>query len=228
MSFLSRLCADLDFVKSSFDTGLIARKSDSLMAETTPPPFAHLVAGLVAGGIDPNAARLGWQLWGKATQTLTLAGVDGALQFDGAQNISLVQNGEMHAFQNVMRNAAHVSARIGSKNLTALVVKQDRSVTVKIDGEQFDFEIIDPLDASQAQDDNADGIFAPMTGVVTIVNVAAGDTVTKGDPLLVLEAMKMEHVMVAPRDGVIAEVMCAPSSAVDEGSQLVVLEELAE
>ncbi len=67
-----------------------------------------------------------------------------------------------------------------------------------------------------------------MTGVVTIVNVAAGDRVTKNDPLLVLEAMKMEHVMVAPRDGVIAEVMCIPSSAVDEGNQLIVLEELAE
>jgi 3-methylcrotonyl-CoA carboxylase alpha subunit len=45
---------------------------------------------------------------------------------------------------------------------------------------------------------------------------------------LVLEAMKMEHVMLAPRDGVIADVMCKASSAVDEGNQLVVLEEVAE
>lgn len=228
MSFLSRLCADPDFVKSSFDTGLIARKSDSLMAEITPPPFAYMVAGLVAGGIDPSAVRLGWQLWGKATQPLNIAGVTGSLQFDGAQSISLLQDDEIHAFQNVIRNAGHVSARCGSKNLTALVAKHDRSVTVKLDGEQFSFEVIDPLYASHAQDDNADCVFAPMTGVVTIVNVAAGDRVTKNDPLLVLEAMKMEHVMVAPRDGVIVEVMCAPSSAVDEGSQLVVLEELAE
>ena len=67
-----------------------------------------------------------------------------------------------------------------------------------------------------------------MTGIVSIVHVAAGNTVKKGDALLVLEAMKMEHVMVAPRDGIIEDVFCAASSAVDEGSQLVVLEEVAE
>lgn len=228
LTFLSRLCADPDFAKSNFDTGLIARKSGSLMAEITPPPFAQMVAGLVAGGIDPRAARLGWQLWGKATQPLSLADITGRLQFDGPQSISLLQDGETHAFQNVTRGQTDVSARAGSKNLTALVVKHEQSVTVKLDGEQFSFEIIDPLDASHVQDDNADCVFAPMTGVVSIVHVAVGDTVKKGDPMLVLEAMKMEHALCAPRDGIIADVFCTASTAVDEGSQLVALEELAE
>ncbi len=228
LTFLSRLCADPDFAQSRFDTGLIARKSDSLMAENTPPAFAVISAGLAAHDVDPQASRLGWQLWGKATQSLGLTDFSGCLQFDGGSNISLSQDDETHAFQNVTRGQTHVSARTGSKNLTALVVKHDRSITVKLDGEQFTFEAIDPLAASQAQDGNADCVFAPMTGVVSIVHVAIGDTVKKGDPMLVLEAMKMEHALVAPRDGVIADVFCAASAAVDEGSQLVVLEELAE
>ncbi len=228
LSFLSRLCADPDFMQSRFDTGLIERKSASLMADIPPPPFAVMVAGLVMHDIDPQAPRLGWQLWGKFAKTLGLAITEGHLQFNGGQGISLLQDDAVHAFENVTRHGHHISARMGIQNLTALVIKHDRSVLVKLDGEQFSFEGIDPLDASHAQNDNADCVFAPMTGVVSIIQVAAGDTVKKGDPLLVLEAMKMEHVMLSPRDGVIADVFCTASAAVDEGSQLVVLEELAE
>jgi 3-methylcrotonyl-CoA carboxylase alpha subunit len=228
LSFLSRLCVDPDFVQSSFDTGLIARKSETLMAKMIPPPFTVMAAGLVMHDIDPQAPKLGWQLWGKATKSLDLVHMTAGLQFDGKQSISLLQDDAAYAFENVIRNGQQVSARCGDRNLTAIVIKHDRSVLVKLEGEQFTFEGIDPLAANQAQDDNADCVSAPMTGVVSIVHVTKGDTVKKGDPMLVLEAMKMEHALVAPRDGVIADVFCAVSAAVDEGSQLVVLEELAE
>ena len=56
------------------------------------------------------------------------------------------------------------------------------------------------------------------------MRVAAGDAVTKGQPLLVLEAMKMEHAIVAPRDGVVAEI-AGEGSQVSEGAVLVSFEE---
>ena len=64
---------------------------------------------------------------------------------------------------------------------------------------------------------------APMPGKVVSFAVKAGDTVTKGQPLAVLEAMKMEHTIAAPRDGTVAELLYAPGDQVTEGSELLTL-----
>ncbi|TVP72004.1 MAG: acetyl/propionyl/methylcrotonyl-CoA carboxylase subunit alpha [Rhodobacteraceae bacterium] len=82
----------------------------------------------------------------------------------------------------------------------------------------------DPL-ARQAQGGaNADIVLAPMPGLVKAIFVAAGDTVRAGDRLAVLEAMKMEHTLVAARDGCVAEVLAAPGAQVEAGAALVGLE----
>ncbi len=69
----------------------------------------------------------------------------------------------------------------------------------------------------------ANSVSSPMTGKVVVVNVAAGDTVSAGDVLVVVEAMKMEQPLAAPRDGVVAKVSCAVGDLVDGGVDLVVL-----
>lgn len=66
-----------------------------------------------------------------------------------------------------------------------------------------------------------DKMTAPMPGVILSVDVAAGATVKRGDPLMVLEAMKMKNELKAPRDGVIAEVYVAPGAQVKYGEFLV-------
>ncbi|MEO7867538.1 MAG: biotin/lipoyl-containing protein [Candidatus Eisenbacteria bacterium] len=68
------------------------------------------------------------------------------------------------------------------------------------------------------------GLESPMPGVVTRVLVAPGDQVTKGQPLLALEAMKMEHLIRAPRDGRIRSVAAAAGAMVAGGATLVELE----
>ncbi|MCB9728989.1 MAG: hypothetical protein H6744_07340 [Deltaproteobacteria bacterium] len=68
---------------------------------------------------------------------------------------------------------------------------------------------------------------APMPGKVLDVKVAAGDAVTRGQVLVVVEAMKMEHAVKAPRDGTIARVSVAAGDMVNPGSPLVTLEEAA-
>ena len=72
----------------------------------------------------------------------------------------------------------------------------------------------------------SDNVSAPMTGRVVVVNVAVGDVVTKGQPLVVVEAMKMEQPMLAPRDGVVAKVACTVGQLVDGGYELVVLQKV--
>ncbi len=64
-----------------------------------------------------------------------------------------------------------------------------------------------------------------MPGTITRVAVAAGDVVKKGDPLMVVEAMKMEHAIAAPRDGVVKSVRYGVGDLVDDGAELLVLED---
>ena len=61
---------------------------------------------------------------------------------------------------------------------------------------------------------------APMPGKVVSFAVKAGEQVTKGQPLAVMEAMKMEHTIAAPQDGVVEELLYAPGDQVTEGAEL--------
>ena len=83
----------------------------------------------------------------------------------------------------------------------------------------IDFAIPDPFERSEEAAGKADTLRAPMPGLVKIVR-AARRAVSKGQPLLVLEAMKMEHTIVAPRDGVIAEIV-SEGAQVTDGTVLV-------
>jgi propionyl-CoA carboxylase alpha chain len=73
--------------------------------------------------------------------------------------------------------------------------------------------------------DAGGGLTAPMPGAVLTTEVAAGDTVAKGDLLVILEAMKMEHRIVAPRDGTVAQVHVDVGDQVDNAQLLVTLAE---
>ena len=70
------------------------------------------------------------------------------------------------------------------------------------------------------------GLEAPMPGVITKVLVVVGDEVKKGQPLVALEAMKMEHMVRAPRDGRVKRVSASPGTMVQSGAELVELEDV--
>jgi len=79
----------------------------------------------------------------------------------------------------------------------------------------------DPLARAAAHDGAAGSVRAPMPGKVTALHVAEGDRVARGTPLLVIEAMKMEHTLTAPEDGTVASLRCALGDQVEEGAELV-------
>ena len=66
-------------------------------------------------------------------------------------------------------------------------------------------------------------VTSPMPGTILSINVAAGDTVKRGQVLMVLEAMKMENEILAPRDGTVAQLVTTKGAVVDTGAPLVVL-----
>ena len=85
--------------------------------------------------------------------------------------------------------------------------------------------LFDPILAASNHDDATSSFGAPMPGKIAAIEVKAGDEVTKGDALVVVEAMKMEHTIIAPRDGVIEELMCSIGDQVDEGEELLKMTE---
>jgi 3-methylcrotonyl-CoA carboxylase alpha subunit len=105
--------------------------------------------------------------------------------------------------------------------------RSDRAVTV-FDGYGLRFELVDPLDRASSAGGEAGLTLAPMPGRVVAVHVTAGQSVQTGDPLAVLEAMKMEHGLRAARDGRVAEVLVTVGDQVEAGAALVRLEEDSE
>ena len=92
-------------------------------------------------------------------------------------------------------------------------------------GNVYSFAVPDPLAVDAAGGAGSGVIEAPMPGLVKSVHVAPGDSVVAGARLAVLEAMKMEHAMVAPRDGIVGEVLVAAGDQVEAGAALVRMEE---
>ena len=98
-------------------------------------------------------------------------------------------------------------------------------LAVFIAGAKWEFEAIDPLAPPAGANIGAGRLTAPMPGRVIELLVAPGAAVRQGQPMLVIEAMKMEHTIAAPRDGVVAAVHFGAGDLVEEGAELIALEE---
>jgi 3-methylcrotonyl-CoA carboxylase alpha subunit len=86
----------------------------------------------------------------------------------------------------------------------------------------------DPFDVDLEHMDQGGSVKAPMHGKLIAVFVKAGDKVEKGQRLAIVEAMKMEHVLLAPADGEVAEIAAEPGAQVAEGARLIGLKEIGE
>jgi 3-methylcrotonyl-CoA carboxylase alpha subunit len=225
LAFLSALAADADFASGDVDTGLIERKQEALVAETEAPDTAIVLAALTALGLprsydaDPWGRLSGWRAWGEARHRVVLHGkevlpVEVTLAGDG---YGIAARGKH--FRAGLPAAGKLA--MGDCIVAAEAVRTAQGVTVFAGGGAFAFALHDPLDGEDDHGMAADQVASPMPGAVRHVAAAAGQAVTKGDPLLVLEAMKMEFTLRAPRDGVVAEVLAAVGDQVEQGAVLV-------
>lgn len=113
-----------------------------------------------------------------------------------------------------------VALRIDDRPVDAVVARQGERILVAVHGRVFAFAV---GDASRSGTAHAGSglVVAPMPGKVSRVAVAAGDTVEAGQPVVVLEAMKMETTLAAEIDGRVDAVHVAPGATVDGGAVLV-------
>jgi biotin carboxyl carrier protein len=126
-------------------------------------------------------------------------------------------------------NSVHVMREHQSYNIS--ILKADfhaKSYRVAVNGKSYEVRIADPLDElisdmgfELGSARNISQIEAPMPGLILDIQVTPGDSVREGDPLLVLEAMKMENVILSPREGVIKKVAVTKGMAVDKKHLLV-------
>jgi 3-methylcrotonyl-CoA carboxylase alpha subunit len=116
---------------------------------------------------------------------------------------------------------SELQAQLGERRVRAAVVPSGERRHVFFEGRSWPLSLVDTLHVGGAGDEVEGGLRAPMPGKVIAVLVQPGATVEKGTPLLVMEAMKMEHTISAPRKGVVREFRCAPGDQVSDGVELV-------
>jgi 3-methylcrotonyl-CoA carboxylase alpha subunit len=103
------------------------------------------------------------------------------------------------------------------------VLEHDRALAVFVEGESWQFAAVDPLAPPAGADISGGRLTAPMPGRVIQLLVAPGEAVRRGQAMMVIEAMKMEHTIAAPRDGVVQAVHYAAGDPVEEGAELIEL-----
>ena len=222
LGFLSALCAHAGFGAGDVDTGLIGRDLDALVAVPAARPADVALAALAALGLlEAGQDHGGFALWSPLVWTVTLEHEGEALEARIAC--------EGPDQRRVMLGADAVQAlRQGGRwhldGQVAPDVKITGDLVTVFTGAGLGFRFVDPLarDAAAAGDGNL--IEAPMPGLVKAVFAKAGQAVQAGDRLAVLEAMKMEHALLAARDGVVAEVLVTAGAQVEAGAALVRLE----
>ncbi len=243
VSFLISLCNHKDFGNGIVDTGLIERDMETLIAKEEMPEVVFALAALEALKLDLKEPLSGWRLWGEASHKITLNIDDEkttkTIILNGNQSLSVFEEGETLRLEEVERSNNQITATliqesentsIESKQISADVVSYQgadftNSISVLYEGVTWVLNHPDPLSQAGSEEGAADTLKSPMTGVISQIKVAAGDAVKEGDRLGVIEAMKMEHSLIAPRDCVIAEWLCTEGSSVESGAVLVRFEE---
>jgi acetyl-CoA/propionyl-CoA carboxylase, biotin carboxylase, biotin carboxyl carrier protein len=233
-AFLRTLLSDPDVVAGKLDTGLIERRGDALAAARPVPLTDYAAAALAlllesepAGPVvDPWDRRDGWRPGEPAwtVRRLTAAGgepVEVAVR--GRSDDAEVRVGDGVVPARAVQQGDRLSVTFGDLSTGYVVVHEGDAVWLAADGHVTAFREQERL-ASSAGQSAADGVVtSPMPGTVTVVRASVGDEVEAGTPLLVVEAMKMEHVLTAPVAGTVAElgVTAGQTVALDQRVALV-------
>ncbi|MGW6643695.1 ATP-binding protein [Streptomyces iakyrus] len=221
--FLRRLLAHPSVVSGDMDTGLVEREVEGLVPTDVPEEVYEAAAAVrlealkpePGGWTDPFSVPSGWRLGGEPKPAAFHLRVQEALEYT-PRGTAAVTGDRVAVTLDGVRHTFHRAADWLGR-----------------DGDAWHVRDHDPVAASltRAAHAGADSLTAPMPGTVTVVKVAVGDEVSAGQSLLVVEAMKMEHVIAAPHAGKVTELDVAPGTTVAMDQVLAVIaphEEAAE
>ena len=232
VAFLGRLVGGDAFAQADLDTGLIERHHATLFPPPAAVPMAALalavaqLAGAAApasASTDPWAANDGWRTTGGYTRTLAFS--DGEAEMLVALTYQrkgwLLQRGTDTALLHAVAvQGQQLSLMLDDKRVSGHVVRSGDTFHVFVNGQHWQLAWNDSLAHAGEHDAEGGRLTAPMPGKIVALLVEAGATVEKGTPLLIMEAMKMEHTISAPANGKVAELLYAVGDQVAEGAQL--------
>jgi 3-methylcrotonyl-CoA carboxylase alpha subunit len=234
IAFLLSLAGHRDFVRGEVDTGLIDREFASLVQPAKAPDFIIAAAAVCSLGLtdaasfpNPFASIGNFAIWQDIPNYVDLIFAGNAL------TAVILPSGANRWRVEVPGSIIDLSLKQRDKNRLIFVTDNGRHeisiaqwrnhIALFMDGLAYTFEIADPLIAATGDSHSGDAVLAPMPGMVKLVNVKKGERVSKGQVLLVLEAMKMEHSLTAHRDGVVESLHVDENMQVADGAPLLEL-----
>ncbi len=243
LGLLFRIATHPRFAVAAVDTGFIERHRDALLPGQRPASSAALAVAAVARLLarastasamaarsgDPNspwARSDGWRLSGESHQEVVFR--------DGVEERTvtarsraggwLLELGKETFFGSAERRPeGTLTVALDGVRGHATVLDHGSETAVFLAGENWRLVEIDPLAAHEGDDPGAGRLTAPMPGRVTQLLVGVGDIVRRGEPLMIIEAMKMEHMVASPVDGTVEAVRFAVGDLVEEGVELIAL-----
>jgi 3-methylcrotonyl-CoA carboxylase alpha subunit len=244
IEFLSRLTNCPAFAGADLDTGLIEREKTYLFPEGEQPPAeVFLVAALgellreaaraegeARRGTDPGSpwhARDGWRLNATASRELlfrlgeTQTCVTVAYRGD---RYTLSVDGRRTEARGRLDPRGSMRVEFDGTRMDATVIVAGEKRHVFLHGRTWQLANVDPLHHAGEGGGAEGGLLAPMPGKVIALLAEAGSKVEKGTPLLILEAMKMEHTITAPAPGTLKAFRFAVGDQVGDGAELVEFE----
>ncbi|SEH58660.1 acetyl/propionyl/methylcrotonyl-CoA carboxylase subunit alpha [Magnetospirillum fulvum] len=240
LDLLAAIADDPAFAAAEIDTGFLDRHLARLLPPL--PPLSDAVLGLAclglllerqveaaavaAGSADPYSPwsrRDGWRLNDDAHDSLHLRYGDEEVEvplIHRAWGCELSLPGGLVAARGHLDPDGRLEGTLGPMRRRAGFFHRDGRITLFLDGDRHQLSIVDPL-----PDDGPDlaggGVVAPMPGTITALLVEPGARVIQGQPLVVMEAMKMEHTLKAPADGTVAGLPYPVGALVEDGAVLV-------
>ena len=249
IAFLSRVARHKAYAAGEVDTGFIERHRKDLLPPPRPATGRELALSSLAlllgrveearvhakRGSDPWSpwhAAHGWRLNGDNHHTLSFRDPADAKDVElavaahfrpGGYALEL-PGGKTVAASGTLHANGGLTASLDGTGECVTVVRQGDTLYLIDGAEMRRLIFVDPLARASEKEAGAGKLQAPMPGKVTAVHVKAGAKVKRGQALLVLEAMKMEHAISAPADGTVKEIRYAVGEQVPESAELIVFE----
>jgi len=244
LGFLYRLVQDRDFVGADFDTGLIERHRAELLAPPPPAGVEALALATLRALLQLDSGLRG-EPQGSGDPFSPWSLVDGWRANQDSVQLFVFQEGEnRHAVTarrrgegfelefadrrctvgSYRREDCRLTVQLDGATVAGSVVRLGSRIEVFLPGRHHTLEMHDPLRQDLAVEARAGELEAPMPGKIIAILVGTGDRVEKDVPLLILEAMKMEHTIKAPGRGRIVRILCRVGEQVGEGAELIEFE----
>ena len=234
LAFLRALLRHPQVIQGEIDTGFIEREISRLAAST--PTLAPLDLAAACSAVllreqseqaasddSPWTRTDGWTLAGRRSRRLSFrhrAERYDALLWYGRDGLAMESDGRTDRLQFVPRGGAVFDMCLGDAPERVSVAWSGRELAVSTPRGDCKIHWIDPFVADTSETAAAERIVAPMPGTVTRILAQPGAGLQRGAPLIVLEAMKMEHTLRAPADGRVKALKCAVGDFVQEGTEL--------